>query len=215
MGVRGSYVSQDDIDAELFGEPHQGTLRYLKDRVERFAPRAREVFGGFFEDARDVYERFNGDQALRRIRSRVRKTADAFKRDVIRPLRTLDDIQHAKPIMQRYIMANLMVRIAEEAQQIDGYSDSYRNEFVGRRGFRDPDYMRVIDGVIFTEDRFGIEVDNDPENAWCAYQDLFDHGDERDLDVIEQADILTTWEIIEMHLAAKKKDPTSVLNENM
>jgi hypothetical protein len=137
-----------------------------------------------------------------------------FKRDVIRPLRTLEDIQHAKPTMQRYVMANIMVRMAEEAQQIDGYSDSYRNEFVGRRGFKDPDYMRVIDGIIFDEDRFGVTVSDDPENAWVACQNLFE-DEERDLDVVEQADILSTWDIVEMHLQAKKKDPTSVLNENL
>jgi hypothetical protein len=214
MAVKGGYVSIDDIDAELFGEPHQGTLNYLRERVERHAPRVRQVFDGFFEDARETFERYNGESALRRIRSRVRRTADTFKRDVIRPLRKIDDIQHAKPLMQRYIMANIMARIAEEEQRIDGYSDDYRNSQPGRRGFRDPDHMRVIDGILFDEDRFGVSSE-DPEDAWVAYQDLFCHGDERDLDVVEQADILSTWDILEMHLAARKKDPTSVLNENM
>jgi hypothetical protein len=214
MGMRGGYVSLDDLDAEIYGEPHQSTVDYLREKVERYASRARDVFGGFFEDSREVFERYNGDAARRRIRARVRKTGDVFKRDVIRPLRTLEDIQHAKPTMQRYVMANIMVRMAEEAQQIDGYSDSYRNEFVGRRGFKDPDYMRVIDGIIFDEDRFGVTVSDDPENAWVACQNLFE-DEERDLDVVEQADILSTWDIVEMHLQAKKKDPTSVLNENL
>jgi hypothetical protein len=214
MAVKGGYVSIDDIDAELFGEPHQGTLNYLRERVERHAPRVKQVFDGFFEDARDTFERYNGESALRRIRSRVRRTADTFKRDVIRPLRKIDDIQHAKPLMQRYIMANIMARIAEEEQRIDGYSDDYRNAHPGRRGFRDPDHMRVIDGILFDEDRFGVSSE-DAEDAWVAYQDLFCHGDERDLDVVEQADILSTWDILEMHMAARKKDPTSVLNENM
>lgn len=214
MAVKGGYVSIDDIDAELFGEPHQGTLNYLRERVERHAPRVKQVFDGFFEDARDTFERYNGESALRRIRSRVRRTADTFKRDVIRPLRKIEDIQHAKPLMQRYVMANIMARIAEEEQRIDGYSDDYRNAHPGRRGFRDPDHMRVIDGILFDEDRFGVSSE-DPEDAWVAYQDLFCHGDERDLDVVEQADILSTWDILEMHMAARKKDPTSVLNENM
>lgn len=215
MGMKGGYVSVDDIDAELFGEPSRGTIDYLRDRVERYAPRAREVFDGFFEDARETFERYNGEKALRRIRQRVRKVGDVFQRDVVRRLRTVKEIQHAKPTMQRYVMANIMARIAEENQSIDAYSDSYRNEHVGRRGFRDPDYMRVIDGIIFDEDRFGVTVDDDPENAWAAYQDLNDHGDERDLDVVEQADILSTWDILEMALKAKKKDPTNILNENM
>lgn len=220
MGIRGSYISEDDIDAELFGEPHQGTLSYLRDRVERYAPRITELFNGFFEDSREVYERYNGEQALRRIRARVRQSAEPMRKDVIRPLYTLESIQNAKPVMQRYLMANIMSRILAEQQAIDGYSDSYRTAYPERRGFNDPDFMRVIDGVIWTEDRHGIKNDfdrlGDGENAWVAYSDMFKPEDEeRSLDVIEQGDILTTWDVLEAHYEAKKKDPTSSLNENM
>lgn len=214
MGIRGSYISENDIDAELFGEPHQGTLSYLRDRVERYAPRITELFNGFFEDSRELYEKYNGERALKRIRARVRKAADPFRADIIRPLRSIEDIQRAKPTMQRYVMANIMARIAEEAQTIDAYSDTYRNPFPGRRGFTDPDYMRVIDGMVFDEDRYGVETCK-VDNAWVAYQDLDYDPDERDLDVIEQKDILSTWDVLEMHLQAKKKDPTSILNETM
>lgn len=215
MTVRGSYVSLDDIDDELFGEPHRNTVSYLRERVERHASRAMELFDGFFDDARETFERYNGDRALRRIRSRVRQTADIFKGDVIRPLRSLEDIQHAKPKMQRYIMANIMVRIAEGQQQIDAYSDSYRNHRPGRHGWDDPDYRRVIDGVIFAEDRFGIVLEKGDDAPWEAMQNLEDPHDERELDMVEQGDVMSTWDLIEMHLQAKKKDPTSVLNENM
>lgn len=215
MGVRGSYVSLDDIDDDLFGEPHRNTVEYLRERVERHADRALKIFDGFFDDARETFERYNGDRALRRIRNRVRQTADIFKGDVIRPLLTLDEIQRAKPKMQRYLMANICARIAEEGQLIDAYSDSYRNPHRGRRGWADPDYRRVIDGIIFDEDRFGVTVSDDPDEAWVAYQNLDDPTDERELDIVEKSDVLTTWSVLEIFLAAKKKDPTSVLNENM
>lgn len=218
MGIRGSYISEDDIDAELFGEPHQGTLSYLRDRVERYAPRITELFNGFFDDSREVFERFNGERALRRIRARVRQSSDPTRKDFIRPLRTIEDIQRAKPMMQRYVMANIMSRILEERQEIDGYSDSYRNAHPGRRGFDDPDFMRVIDGMVWDENRHGIEnnFDRFGDDAWVAYQDLNPlENDDRSLDIIEQGDTLTTWDILEAHYQAKKKDPTSVLNENM
>lgn len=214
MAVRGRVVSLDDIDDDIFGEPHQNTVNYLRERVEKHASRAMEVFDGFFEDARETFERYNGDRALRRIRSRIRKTADTFKGDVIRPLRTLQDIQHAKPKMQRYIMANVMVRIAEEAQLIDGYSDDYRNPFPGRRGWDDPDYRRVMDGIVMTENRFGVTLEEGADAPWEALQN-HDETEERDLDIVEQADVLSVWDRIEMHLAAKDRDPTSVLNEKM
>jgi hypothetical protein len=220
MGIRGGYISEDDIDAELFGEPHQGTLSYLRDRVERYAPRITELFNGFFEDSRETFERYNGERALRRIRARVRDSGDPMRKDIIRPLRTIEEIQRAKPTMQRYLMANIMSRILEANQEIDGYSDSYRNYHPGRRGFDDPDFMRVIDGVVWTDDRHGIKNNFDrfgkDDDAWVAYQDLNLPVDgERPLDVIEQGDVLSTWDVLEALYAAKKKDPSSVLNENM
>lgn len=215
MAVRGRSVTLDDIDDELFGEPHQNTLSYLRERVERHAGRAMEIFDGFFEDARDTYERYNGERALRRIRSRIRKTADVFKGDVIRPLRSLEDIQHAKPKMQRYLMANIMASIALDAQVIDGYSDDYVNYNQGKHGWDNPDYRRVMDGMVMTDDRFGVVLEKGDDAPWEALQNLDEYEDERDLDVVEQADIFATWDILEMHLAKKDRDPTSVLNEKM
>lgn len=212
--ARGSYVSESDIDAEIFGEPSQGTLGYLRERVERYAPRIRDAFDGFFEDAREIHERHFGEKALRNIRARIRKTASSFRKDVIRPLRTINEIQMAKPLMQRYIMANVMARIAAKAQTIDGYADSYDHGFPGKVGLNDPDFMRVIDGVIFTENEFGVGPAED-DDAWVAHQNMFDVEDERDLDIVEQADVMSTWRVLEIALAAKKKDPTSSLDENM
>ena len=214
MSARGGYVGVDDLDADLFGEPSESNLNYLRDRVSRHTSRITDHFNGFFDDTREMFERYNGEKALRRIRARVRKVSDIFSRDVVRPLRTIDEIQRAKPNMQRYIMANIMTRIAAQEQRIDGYSDSYRNAHPERHGFADMDFMRVIDGVIFDEDRFGVKVENE-HNAWEAHQDLTYNPDERDLDIIEQADILSTWDLLEVLLASKGKDPTSILNEKM
>lgn len=211
--ARGGYVSLDDLDDDLFGEPHQGTLSYLREKASRHSSRMTEHFDGFFEDTRDLFERYNGDRALRRIRARVRKVADVFSKDVIRPLRTMGDIQRAKPQMQRYIMSNVMARIAYGEQRIDGYSDSYRNDSTHRIGHRDPDFMRAIDGIIFDEDRHGVDSSTD-DNSWVAYQDLND-SEERDLDIIEQSDILSTWDVLEAFLRSKGNDPTSILNEKM
>lgn len=212
--ARGSYVSADDVDAELFGEPRRETISYLRERVERYAPRIREVFNGFFEDTHEMFERYNGDRALRRIRARIRKSSDYLIHDTILPLRTMDQMQKAKPIMQRYLMANPTARRYEREQRFDGYSDSYCNTHSHRPLFDDPDYMRVIDGVVFDEDRFGVDVSSDSLNRTKSYQNAFD-TDERGLDLIEQSDVMTSWDYLEMMLEANGKDPTSILNESL
>lgn len=215
MTMMGGYVSEDDIDAELFGEPHQGTIRYLRERVERHAPRISGLLGGFLDDTREMFERYNGDRALRRIRTRLRQSSDSLRHDFVRPLRTIEDIQNAKPLMQRYVMANFVSRLLAERQEIDGYRGSHSVRHPERRGLRDPDFMRVIDGVLFDRDYHDIKT-HDDEDAWVAYQNLFEAAeDERDLDIVEQNDILSTWDVLEAFYEAKKKDPTSILNENM
>lgn len=213
--ARGGYVSLDDIDDDLFGEPHRDTVRYLRDRVERYSSRASEVFGDFFDDARELFEKYNGDRALRRIRSRIRKSGDVLRHDVVRPLRTMSELQNAKPTMQKYIMANIVLRALAQEQRIDGYSDSYQNLYPERRGEDDPVFMRVIDGMMFTEDRPGIVTEKGDDAAWVAHQDMNFNEDERDLDIVEQGDILSTWDFVEMFVAAAQHDPTSVLNEKL
>lgn len=214
MRSNSGYINEDDLDADLFGEPDESTIDYIRGRVERFGGRMREMFDGFFEDSHNLFDRFHGEKALRRIRSRVRESTNIFHKDVVRPLRTIEDIQNARPTMQRYIMANAMARLAAKAGYIDGYSDTYMTPYPDRIGLSDPDFTRVIDGIIFDEDRYGIDS-TDKEDAWISYQDMSGDPDERDLDVVQQMDILSTWDLLENMLSARQRDPTSVLNEKM
>jgi len=210
----GSYLTNDEISNYIYGEPKESTLRYLRREVERYSDRIGDVFDNFFSDARDVFERFNGVSALRRIRKRLRESENLFDKDIVLPLTDMKGLQTAKSVMQRYIMCNPISRQLEESQCIDSYSDSYRNPYPGRKSFDDPDYMRVIDGFVFTENYHDIKI-RETEDAWIAYQDLNYNEDERELFLAEQMDILSTWEVLEHFYAQKGKDPTSILNEDM
>lgn len=214
MAYDDCYVSEQDIDDEIFGEQSQSTISYLRDRVDRYASNIGNAFNGFFSDTRELFDRFNGEAAQRRIRKRLRKVATVFTSDNIRPLSTMDDIQKAKPTMQRYIMANTVAQMLKEAQAIDGYSDDYQNPYHGKRGMDNPDFMRVIDGIVFTEDKYGLQTENE-NNAWVAYQDLYYNPDEPGLDAVQQGDVMSTWDYLEVMLADRKEDPTSILKEKM
>ena len=53
-------------------------------------------------------------------------------------------------------------------------------------------------------------VDEDGEDSWRVTswcEDLL--PDDRELDIVEQNDILNTWEAVEAILKRKKEDPTS------
>lgn len=212
----GGYVSDDDFDEHLFGEPHPGTIRTLRERVERHAPRARELFGDFFDDMRDVFERHNGRNALRRIRAKATKMKDSLRRDTYRLLRTVEEMQEAKPRMQRAIMAHPRMRRMELDQLIEAFVETdYLNPNWGAIGWHDQDFRRVADGVLLSDDNLGVGP-NDDQDTWIALQDLErDDYDERPLDIVEQHAVLDTWDFLDAALSKRQKDPSSTTGGNL
>jgi len=201
----GGFVSDDDFDERLFGEPHPGTIRTLRERVERHAPRAREMFGEFFDDMRDVFERHNGRAALRRIRSNMTRMKDSLRRDTYRFMKTVEEMQEAKPRMQRALMAHPRMRRMELDQVIEAFVETdYLNPNWGEIGWHDSDFRRITDGVLLTDDTLG---DHD---TWIALQDLErDDYDERPLDIVEQKAVLDTWDFLDAALTKRGLDPSS------
>lgn len=214
--ARGGYISDDDFDDGIFGEPNQGTIRTLRERVERYAPRMAEAFGDFFEDSREVFERYNGRRALRRIRDTISRMRDPLRSDSIRFLHTIEEFQNAKPRMQRYLMSSPLARRREREQSMDGYSDSYFNPMPGRSGWDCPDFKKVIDGIVLEDDRWGLGPKED-NSSWIAYQDLERDEDDDDpaLDALQQRSILGSMDFFEAFLEMGGLDPSSKLGERL
>lgn len=209
----GGYIDDDGFDERLFGEPHPNTIRYLRDKVERHAPRARELFGKYFDDMSEVFERYNGKAALRRIRSNMNRLGDTLRRDVIRVLTTIEEMQNAKPKMQRYMMAQPRARQMELDQLIEAFSetDTYFNPYPDRILWDDRDYRRVVDGHVHLDDTLGLGPTDD-QSEWITYQDIErDDQEERDLDVVEQKAIMDTWDHLDAALIRRGLDPTSTI----
>jgi hypothetical protein len=215
--ARGGYVSEDDFEDGIFGEPHRDTIRSLRDRIERYAPRASQAFSDFFDDARQTFEKYNGRAALRRIRETVNRVRDPLRRNSIRELRTIEEFQKAKPRMQEFLMCSPLARRMEFEQRMDAYSDSmeYFNPEPGRRGWNDPVFRRVFDGLIQEDNRWGIGPDDD-ETRWIAMQDIErDEHDVRALDVGEQKCIVGSLDFFEIALAAGGLDPSNTRGERL
>ena len=212
--MAGGVISLEEYDDRLFGEPHRSTVEILRERIDRYAPRMMDSVDGFFSDVKDVFEEFNGRNALRRIRQTVRRMSSSFRRDDIRLLDTIEELQKAMPKMQMYLMANPIARELEAQQVIDAYSDSYSNPYPGKKGMSDPIFRRVMDGVVLTERYHGLGPDED-DDQWHAMQDVMADPDDEELDQIQSFDIRSSWAHLEYLLSLKKKDPTSVLNDSM
>jgi hypothetical protein len=197
------YGNDSAFDHLAFGQQDAGLRTYLANQWDNASSQLSNCVNVFMDKAREAYEYSISSDALRMARAVTRKIQHGFGSDNIRPLTDVGEIQQAMPTMQRWIMANPMVREEYRWGRCDGYSESYSPSDPNSVGEDHIDYRRVVDGI-FLEDEDGELVAN-------CYFDELPEG-ETELLMEEQVDILTTWQAVEAAMKAKRDDPTSPWN---
>lgn len=186
-------------NAIAYGQQNPLNLGYFKQQLENIGTNLNEQAKVFYQDVQDLYNKFNSSEAMRLMRSAMKSAASLFNDNIIRPLTTVDELQNASLQMQRWIMANPVIRQMYHDQQCDGYSDTYVDIEPGKVADQHYDYRRVMDGIVVCNE--------DAEYFTEYFEDLYE-GD-RDLILSEQSDVLRTWEVLEAMVKAMKDDPTS------
>ncbi len=200
------YGGSQEFDALIYGYQHPGTLQYLENQFQNVGNHLTEYGKKFYEQARNLYEQFEGSAAIRATRAALQKVSSIFQRDEVRSLWELSEIQNAPLTMQRWIMAEPTVRRMYHDQRCDGYSDSYVDLYPKAIGDDHYDYRRVKQGII-----------EEPEEGPWHYTTYFDdlvEGD-RELNLDEQIAILSTWEVVCSLMAKGEDDPTSVFGNKL
>lgn len=204
MAVGVMYGDNADVNALLYQTPRQGTIDFIQQRMQHASQQVMGAGRQFFEQAKTVYERFAGEDALRRAKAAKRSAGSFWDEDEIRETSTVEALQGANNAMRRWVMANPTIRKLYAQQRVEGYDGLYTNPFPDDDPHDSYDYRRVMNGVV---EEF---VDEDGEDSWRVTswcEDLL--PDDRELDIVEQNDILNTWEAVEAILKRKKEDPTS------
>ncbi|MDD2819184.1 MAG: hypothetical protein PHN51_10395 [Candidatus Nanopelagicales bacterium] len=119
-------------------------------------------------------------------------------------LTTVAEFQTANPTMQRYIMAHPKVKQLYLEQNIDGYSDSYKNVFGNEVGHWDYNYRRVMNGVV---------TDTDEHMHYAFYEEDLVPGD-RELLPYEQFIMVNTYHNLDFLLSNVKIDFTHQTDPN-
>lgn len=189
-----------EFNALAYGARHPGTVRYLEEQAYNASQMVDSAGRSFFRNAQELFQRFNGAEALRLAAAAVRKVAAIFQPNIIQPLWDMGGIQNAPPAMQRWIMAEPSVRELYHQQRCDGYSHFYEDMQPGRVGEQHYDWRRVNDGVVHDDEHGDARV--------TFYMDHIHEGD-RELTITEKADIFSTWDFVKAYIKAGKEDPTS------
>lgn len=182
-----------------YKEKHPSTLAFVQSQFENISNTLNEAGRQFYAGLQSVFDAANSSEAMRRARLAMQKVANVFQPDIVRSVFELNEIQSSQLVMQRWIMANPVVRSMYHEQRCDGFSETFVDRFPGQIGENHYDYRRVMHGM----------VQDDSEHDWKAsfYLDELFEGD-RELEFDEQIAIRDTWEVVEAYLK-RGEDPTS------
>lgn len=189
------------LELFAFGEKTQAALNYLEDQTYNMSQTLTEAGRMFMERGRDIFERYNGAEALRAAKAAIRTVQHYFQADVIRPLTDIGAIQQAPLSMQRWIMADPNIREFYHAQRCEGYAETYMDMEPGSRGMDHSDYRKVISGV--------IQELPEGDSDWKAYISFDGDDDDVRLTLTEKTDVMSTWDLIRSMMSPGREDPTS------
>lgn len=197
--------SLDVFDAGIYGTPNMGTVDYVRDQFAKGWENLTDIGRSFFEEKRELVEAATSEDAFRKTEALARKFRHMWDKDEIKSLNTLSQLQHAKPTMQRWLMADPVVRGLRNQQLIDGYSNTYEDWEPKSIGEDHHDYRLVTDGIY---------MENEDGSGECtSYYDS--HDDEDVLSFQEQVDIQSAWDTQRALLKRRREDTTSPFNDRM
>lgn len=194
-----AFGAADAWSAAVYGETNPSTTAFLANQFNNFSGAITDAGKKFYQAGLEAFNHFNGSEAMRFARKVISSINGAFDTPYIHEYRTLEQMQNASTLMQRWVMANPTVRGLYHQQLCDGYSETYTDKEPGRIGDQHYDYRVATQGLV----KF------DEEDGWktSIYFEELKEGD-RDLLLEEQVAIAHTWSALEA-LAALGEDPTS------
>lgn len=200
-----NYLQTDHIDA-VFGRPDQSLKSWIQTGFQNFSQAVGNNIDQSFQKVQELYQ-YAISAAREASVDLLRTRMDSqWRQDTIIRMRTLDEIQTAQPIMQRWLMANPLLRTHYLNGEVSAWEGNYASTDPGI-GHNHYDYRCVMDGIM-TRDKEG-----EGEVTTHFYEDK--RKAEDNLTMAQKAVIISSWDRLEAHLDESDVDPTSWLNETI
>lgn len=200
--------ARDEFNAQLYPSQHPNVERFIRKQFEGI--NLDDPINSYRRDAYEAFCSYNDDDAIdftRRIKlaSSQDEATKIFDNNVITVITDADQMSSANVTMQRYIMANPIIRKKWLNNLCDGWSDTYMPD--DRYAIEDThlDYQRVTDGICIVK-----------EDGWeiTHHYHILPEG-EKELTIGEKLDIMFAWKIAEEIMALNDVDPTSIYGEKL
>lgn len=197
----------DDLaafDAAVYGMPHQGTVSYVQEQFSRGWENLTEKGKSFFEERRAMMEEATSESSLMRTEALARKFRHMWDTDDVKIVNDLGGLQQAQPAMQRWLMADPVMRKLNDQNLIDGYADTYKDWEPGKSGEDQYDFRRATDGIYM-----------DGEDEGCTTFHELHVNEEDELTFQQQTDIQCSWLTQRTLIKRRREDTTSSRNDRM
>lgn len=192
----------DTFSALAYGMPDPMTMQWCNERVNYHRQSLMPEIRNYFDtNVNSVFSDIDVGAITRTAKAVIGRLQSAFVHDIPQVLTTLEEIQHAPPIMVRYIMAHPEIRSRYREDRLAGYDEQYVDEYAHETDEEYTLYREVINGVFIEQ----------PDGDHIATEWLGEFEDST-LDFTDQVAIMETWENTIAHILAGESDPTSIYN---
>lgn len=200
------------------GRPTPAAFQYFNNQYQNIVSMAQNVgnvvLQQVYDGAATMYNHIMTSRPWEIAEGIFNQASHMMDPNMVRPLHTVSEMQAARPIMQRWIMANPEIRQMHIDNKVEGYHESYINTQPGLVGVQHYDYRRATNSM-FTFVPRADETSTDPQ-LWQAttYVEALLEGD-RELSHYEKKDIGITWDALMHAMSNQSFDPTSIFNARL
>lgn len=181
-------MTESAFNTSMFGDSSNYMGNYLQHQMNKMYSSGMDVVNdGLYNTLQRSHDYIMDASRQYNIMKELHKNDLCSMDDYLIPCYSFEELQVAKPAMQRYIMAEPHLRQVYLDGNCDGYSDTYVSPYSTGVGDLDYNYRRVVDGV----QRF----DENGDGYIVRYIEPLDDND-NDLHIHEQVAILRTWDTI-------------------
>lgn len=193
-------LSPTAMKVSLFGDNSAYMGDYLQYQMQNMGQVLGEVGSSLYETLNRSYNYVTDSLRRYSIKNELEREGVVELDYYFESIYSFEGLQHANPVMQRWIMAEPVVKKTYLQQNLDGYGGEYVNISGSTYGEEDYDYRRATNSMIMIDERTG-------ESHLATYIDDLHPGD-KELDFYDQVHILETWKTIQHIMRTSKYDFT-------
>lgn len=190
----------DLMDIAAGGHMDTQTTSWLADRSSALRESMGSAALNWFNTAKSFVQIIDTSSAIQAFRNITSKQESVWNTNNIHQCFTIEQLQTANPVQQRYIMAEPRLRDMYLNNSVEGYGDSYTNHQGDAIGVKQYDYRRVTDGIVLEQPDETFEVN--------VFHEIIPDGD-KELTLHQKVDILRNWNLVNVALDEAEMDPTS------